>query len=100
MRKLPIEYQALIDLANNPGLTERQRNDILWQMQNQFEYTGSETAQLLVPVILDMYQIALGPADSVRLPTGATDHGLAAATYIVRKRSEEHTSELQSQSNL
>lgn len=85
MRQLPAEYHALMGLANNPNLTERQRNDILWQMQNQFEYIESEAAYMLVPVVLDMYQVALGPVDAVRLPTKDTSHGLSAATQIVRK---------------
>lgn len=89
MRELPAEYQTLMELVNNPGLTERQRNDILWQMQNQFEYVESEAAHLLVPVILDMYQVALGPVDAVRLPTRDTAHGLAAATHIVRNHGHE-----------
>lgn len=86
MRELPQEYHALIDLANNPALTEQQKADILWHLQSQFEYIESEASHLLVPVILDMYQVALGPIDAVRLPdSDAVGHGLAAAAYIVGK---------------
>ena len=89
MHALPVAYHALIELANNPNVTERQRNDILWQMQNQFEYIGSEAVHLLVPVVLDMHQVALGPVDAVRLPTKDTDYGLAAASSIVGKHGHE-----------
>lgn len=85
MSKLPEEYHSLIVLGNNPDVLIPQKNNILWHMHEQFEYVESEAAYLLIPVIMDMYQVALGPVDAIRLPEKETSHGLSAASAIVRK---------------
>ncbi len=88
-RELPQEYTQLIDLAGFPTLSDSQRNDILWHFQEQFQYVSADATHLLVPVILDMYRIALGPIDAVHAPTRETDHGLSAIVSLVGKHGHE-----------
>jgi hypothetical protein len=85
MGELPEEYHYLVNLASNPQLTEHQKGTILWHMYEKFKFVGEKGRRLLVPVILDMYQITLGPVDSVCMPTSETRHMLAAATSIVHE---------------
>ena len=85
MRQLPLAYYALVELAHHPNLAERQRNEILWRIQAQFEYLRENSRHVLVPVILDMYQIALGPVDAIPIPSGDIRHGMAAIVAIVSK---------------
>lgn len=87
-RELPQEYHQLIDLAGFPTLSDSQKSDILWHFQEQFQYIPTDTAHILVPVILDMYQIALGPVDAIRLPANET-YGLGAITSLIRKHGHE-----------
>lgn len=86
--ELPGEYHALMNLAKKPELPVSQRNDIFWQLQSQFEYVDSEKVNYLVPVVLDMYESALGPADEVRLPEKDTHFGLSAASQIVSRHGQ------------
>lgn len=85
MKALPSEYYELVKIASDPKLGETQRNKILWRFQDQFEYVDSDSTHLLVPVVLDMFQIGLGAPDAVRLPTKETSHGLAAVSSLVYK---------------
>lgn len=82
-RTLPAKYDALKTLANHPGVTDRQKGDILWQMYEEFKYVDQESTYLLLPVILDMLQISLGSPDNVRLPNSETGHQLGAIERLV-----------------
>lgn len=89
MTELPQEYHAFINLAEQQNVPENQKNATLWRIQNQFEYVDSKSEHLLVPVVMDTMQVALGPVDAVRMPTSETSHGLSAVTSIVRKYDSE-----------
>jgi hypothetical protein len=84
-QSLPWEYADLIKLANHPNVRDPELTDIVWQIQNRFEYIGEEGVKLLMPVVLDMYELILGSADNVRLPNDATSFQLAALSSVVRK---------------
>ncbi|OGY12400.1 MAG: hypothetical protein A3F61_04050 [Candidatus Blackburnbacteria bacterium RIFCSPHIGHO2_12_FULL_41_13b] len=85
MKALPGEYCKLVSLANDPAVGESQRSDILWHFNGQFEYTNTDALHLLVPVVLDMFQIALGPVNEIRMPTNATSHAVSAISGLVRE---------------
>lgn len=85
MKVLPEEYHALIGLAKQPGINERQQSDILWHIEDKFKHVYERSVSLLVPVILDMLEVALGPADAVNLPTSETDRMLDAVTNLIRE---------------
>lgn len=89
MRVLPGEYYALIEIAKNPGVNEGQRGEIVWHIAQQLEYVGGESTHLLMPVIHDIYELMLGPEGEVKMPTDESYHGLAAATFLVRKHGRE-----------
>lgn len=85
MRSLPAEYHRMMAMAKFGHLTERQQSTIAWQMYESFKYVDEEAAHMMVPVVLDIYEAALGPVDSVRFPSGETNHTLAAASQLVRE---------------
>jgi hypothetical protein len=84
-QELPSEYFELMKLGATEGLGDRQRQDIAWRVYSQFEYMDSESESLLVPVILDIYQMMLGPIDAVGLPSREEAFGLSAASSLTRK---------------
>lgn len=83
MISIPDEYYQLMDIARLPGLTSDQKNKIVWHIAEQFKYLHDNSEGLLLPVVLDIYELILGPLDNVRMPDANTSHGLAAATHLV-----------------
>ena len=85
MTVIPEEYYQLMDIARLPNITSDQRNTIVWRIAEQFKYLHDNSEGLLLPVIIDIYELVLGPLDNVRIPDRNTSLGLAAATSIVRE---------------
>ena len=85
MRELPEEYFALITLAETPELDARLKGDIVWHIAQKFEYVDDTAAGMMIPAVLDICRVMLGPVGNTVMPTAETDHGLAAAAFLVRK---------------
>lgn len=85
MTTIPEEYYQLMEIARLPNITSGQKNTIVWHIAEQFKYLHDNSEGLLLPVILDIYELILGPLDNVRMPDNNTSIGLAAATSIVRE---------------
>ncbi|MBN1617737.1 hypothetical protein JW887_00135 [Candidatus Dojkabacteria bacterium] len=85
MTALPAEYHRMMDLAKSGDLTERQVGTIAWQVYESFKYVDENAAHLMIPTVLDIYEIALGSVDEVRFPTGETSHILGSASGLVRE---------------
>lgn len=83
MRTLPSEYYRMMEMAKSGNLTERQQSTITWQVYESFKYLDEEAAHLMVSVVLDIYEAALGPAHNVGFPNNGTSHTLSAASHIV-----------------
>lgn len=83
MTVIPNEYYALTDLAQHPNITADQRNTILWHIAEQWKHLDGNSAHLLVPVVLEFYQIVLGDPENMVIPDRNTSHGLSAASHLV-----------------
>jgi len=82
METLPPEYTEIMKLADRPDVPDDQKSDIIWHFAQRFEYSGAENARLLMPAIIDMYRIVLGPVNSLRMPSPSTAHALSAINFI------------------
>lgn len=89
LTSLPEEYFALMDIAKTPGLSDGNKSEIAWHVAKQFDDVSIESAYLMVPAMVDLYQVMLGSPDNVNMPNNEISHGLAAVTYLVRKHSRE-----------
>ncbi len=87
--ELPSEYYELIRIAKLLGPGEPRVNVIAWHMQKQFEYMSKESAHLLVPVVIDLYEVILGEPGNVIFPNDSTSHGLSAVSGLVRRQGRE-----------
>lgn len=85
LTELPDEYHNLMSIAKDPALPERQRSTILWHFAERFSRVRPNETYLLAPVVIDMYEAALGPVDAIRMPTSETSFALGAAEVIVRE---------------
>jgi hypothetical protein len=85
MTELPKIYSTLLDISRNPNLPARQRNTIIWHIVESWKHLHEESQHILVPVIMDIYNLVLGPIDNVRMPDNETSIGIAAATTLVRE---------------
>lgn len=84
MTELPEIYYQLVRLAERPEVSDANRKHIAWYFANRFQYAHGDIAKRLVPVVIDIYRIMLGPVGELRLPSSDSSSGLRAATQIAR----------------
>jgi hypothetical protein len=83
MHSLPDAYFGLMRLTEIPGIKDKHVSTIVWHITQEFKYLDRHATYHLVPVILDLYRVLLGPADQIRIPGEDTAHGLGAVEFLV-----------------
>jgi hypothetical protein len=89
MRSLPTEYYSLVELSKRDNLNQNQVSVIAWRLYENLKYINQDSTRLLVPVVLDMYEMAFGPLDKIDTPTNYTSRILSAVSYLIRENSRE-----------
>jgi hypothetical protein len=89
IRELPAEYHRLMKIARLPNITAEQRNAIVRRIADKFKGADPKNRDLCVRVVLDIYELFMGPADGVeRLDNSVLNEftlsGLEAAIWLVR----------------
>ena len=82
MKELPPAYTKLLDLCEGGELSDRQKSTIIWKFAESVQYSDAETQALLMPAILDIYRVALGPVQEIRMPSDDTSHLLSAVRHL------------------
>jgi hypothetical protein len=97
MTSLPEEYSALVRLARHPKITTSQKNIILWYIAEQWKYLDGNSAHILIPVVMDFYNIVLGDPDTMTIPDQATSSCMAAVAHLVHNNPQIFKSATQEQ---
>ena len=82
---VPSEITDLFNLARHRNLTDRQRSNVIWHVQGRLQYVPEELEPLLLPLLIEMYDLVLGPISITNLPTEDTDLAFGGVRALVEK---------------
>lgn len=79
----PKVYGRLVKLAKRQDLPSQFKADILWNIAERFKYVDDHMKKTLMPILMDFYEVALGPVDDMVFPTEETERLISATRHFV-----------------